>query len=70
MRYAVLIYDKPGTYETLAPDELERVMAEDGPITQDQAVRAGAQMQPVADDHHDARRGSGDAAHRRGRSRT
>jgi hypothetical protein len=47
MQYAVLIYDKPGTYEALAPEELERVMAEYGPITQDPAVRGGAQLQPV-----------------------
>jgi hypothetical protein len=47
MQYAVLIYDKPGTYESLAADELQRVMAEYGPITQDQAVRGGAQLQPV-----------------------
>jgi hypothetical protein len=47
MQYAVLIYDKPGTYEALAPAELERVMAEYGPITQDPAVRGGAQLQPV-----------------------
>jgi hypothetical protein len=47
MQYAVLIYDKPGTYESLPSDELERVMAEYGPITQDPAVRGGAQLQPV-----------------------
>jgi hypothetical protein len=43
MQYAILIYDKPGSYESLAPDELERVMAEYGPITQDPIVRGGAQ---------------------------
>ena len=47
MQYAVLIYDKPGTYESLSPTELERVMAEYGPITADPAVRGGAQLQPV-----------------------
>jgi len=47
MQYAVLIYDKPGTYEALGPDEFERVMGEYGPITQDPAVRGGAQLQPV-----------------------
>lgn len=47
MQYAVLIYDKPGSYESLAPDELERVMGEYGPITQDPAVRGGAQLQSV-----------------------
>ena len=47
MQYAILIYDKPGSYEALAPDEFERVMAEYGPITQDPAVRGGAQLQPV-----------------------
>ncbi|MHB8659655.1 MAG: YciI family protein [Solirubrobacteraceae bacterium] len=47
MQYAVLIYDKPDTYESLSPTELERVMAEYGPITKDPAVRAGAQLQPV-----------------------
>ena len=47
MQYAVLIYDKPGTYESLSPTELERVMAEYGPITADPVVRGGAQLQPV-----------------------
>ncbi len=47
MQYAILIYDKPGSYEALDPDEFERVMAEYGPITQDPAVRGGAQLQPV-----------------------
>ncbi len=49
MQYAVLIYDKPGSYEALGPDEFQRVMAEYeyGPITQDPAVRGGAQLQPV-----------------------
>lgn len=47
MQYAILIYDKPGSYESLAPDEFDRVMAEYGPITQDPAVRGGAQLQPV-----------------------
>lgn len=47
MQYMILIYDKPGAYEALSPDEFERVMAEYGPITQDPAVRGGAQLQPV-----------------------
>ena len=47
MRYAVLIYDKPGSYESLAPDEFEKVMAEYGPITDDPAVRGGARLAPV-----------------------
>ena len=47
MRYAVLIYDKPGSYESLPPDELEKVMAEYGPITADPSVRGGARLQPV-----------------------
>ena len=47
MQYAILIYDKPGSYEALSPDEFEGVMAEYGPITQDPAVRGGAQLQPV-----------------------
>jgi hypothetical protein len=47
MRYAVLIYDKPGSYESLTGDALEKVMAEYGPITDDPAVRGGAQLQPV-----------------------
>ena len=47
MQYAILIYDAPGTYESLAPDELEAVMAEYGPISDDPAVRGGAQLQPV-----------------------
>lgn len=47
MQYAVLIYDKPGSYEALDPDEFQRVMSEYGPITEDPAVRGGAQLQPV-----------------------
>ena len=47
MRYAVLIYDRPGSYESLPADEFQRVMAEYGPITADPAVRGGAQLQPV-----------------------
>lgn len=47
MQYMVLIYDKPGAYEALSPDEFERMMTEYGPITQDPAVRGGAQLQPV-----------------------
>ncbi|MGH2883978.1 MAG: YciI family protein [Solirubrobacteraceae bacterium] len=48
MQYAILIYDRPGAYEALSPGEFERVMAEYGPITEDPAVRGGAQLQPVA----------------------
>lgn len=47
MQYAILIYNTPGSYEALAPDEFERVMAEYGPITADSGVRGGAQLQPV-----------------------
>jgi len=47
VQYAILIYDQPGTYEALAPDEFERVMAEYGPITEDPVVRGGAQLQPI-----------------------
>ncbi len=47
MQYAVLIYDKPGTYEALGDSEREAVMSEYGPITQDPAVRDGKQLQPV-----------------------
>ena len=47
MRWAVLIYDEPGSYESLTPDELEKVMGEYGPITDDPSVRGGARLQPV-----------------------
>lgn len=47
MQYAVLIYDKPGTYESLSPTDFERAMAEYGAITTDAAVRGGEQLQPV-----------------------
>ena len=47
MQYAVLIYDKPDTYESMSPTELESVMAEFGPLTADPGVRGGAQLQPV-----------------------
>ena len=47
MLYAVLIYDKPGSYEALPPDEFGSVMAEYEPITQDPAVRGGHQLKPI-----------------------
>lgn len=47
MQYAVLIYDKPDTYDSMSPTELEQVMAEYGPITADPAVRGGVQLQPI-----------------------
>ena len=47
MQYALLIYDRPGTYESLPPDELESVMGEYFAISQEANVTGGAQLQPV-----------------------
>ena len=47
MQYAVLIYDKPGTYESLSPTEFGSVMAEYGPISADPAVRGRRAVDPV-----------------------
>jgi hypothetical protein len=48
MKYALLIYDRPGAYDELSPQEGEAVFGEYFAITQDPSVYGGAQLQPVA----------------------
>ncbi len=48
MKYALLIYDRPGTYEALDEGELESVMGEYRSLSSESAVVGGAQLQPVA----------------------
>ena len=47
MKYALLIYDQPGTYEKLPHDELDSVMGEYVAIRKEENVVGGAQLQPV-----------------------
>jgi hypothetical protein len=47
MKYALLIYDTPGTYEKLSDDEREAVFGEYFAISREQGVFGGAQLQPV-----------------------
>jgi hypothetical protein len=47
MKYALLIYDKPGSHETLDAKELESVYGEYFALSQDPRCIGGAQLQPV-----------------------
>jgi hypothetical protein len=47
MKYALLIYDTPGTFDSLAPDELESVYKEFFAISEDPRCVDGGQLQPV-----------------------
>ncbi len=47
MRYALLIYDKPGSHEALPDDEREAVHREYFAISDDDRVVGGAQLQPI-----------------------
>jgi hypothetical protein len=47
MRYALLIYDQPGTYDALSDPERESVFGEYRAISGEPAVVGGAQLQPV-----------------------
>jgi hypothetical protein len=47
MRYALLIYDQPGTYEALSDEERESVFREYFEISEHPACVGGAQLQPV-----------------------
>jgi hypothetical protein len=47
MKYALLIYDRPGTYDGLADDEREAVFGEYFAISDEPSVVGGAQLQPV-----------------------
>ena len=47
MRYALLIYDRPGTYDELPDDERDAVFGEYMAISQEDTTVGGAQLQPV-----------------------
>jgi len=47
MKYALLIYDRPGTYDAMADDERDSVMGEYFAISKEPSVTGGAQLQPV-----------------------
>jgi hypothetical protein len=48
MKYALLIYDKPGSHEALADEERGAVYREYFALSEDPRCVAGAQLQPVA----------------------
>ena len=47
MKYALLIYDRPDTYDKLPDDERDAVFGEDFAISKEPTVVGGAQLQPV-----------------------
>lgn len=47
MKYALLIYDKPGTYDKLPDDERDAVFGEYFAISDEERVVGGAQLQPI-----------------------
>lgn len=47
MKYALLIYDRPGNYDQMPDDERESVSGEYMAINDDASVVGGAQLQPV-----------------------
>ncbi len=47
MKYALLIYDRPGTYDKLGDDERDAVFGEYFAISEAPGVFGGAQLQPV-----------------------
>ncbi len=47
MKYALLIYDHPGTYDALPDTEREAVFGEYFAISKESSVVGGAQLQPV-----------------------
>jgi hypothetical protein len=47
MKYALLIYDKPGSYEALEAEEREAVYGEYFALSQDSRCFGGAQLGPV-----------------------
>jgi hypothetical protein len=47
MQYALLIYDRPGTYDELPDHEREAVFGEYFAISNESSVVGGAQLEPV-----------------------
>ena len=64
MRYALLIYEKPGSMDGVSEDDRRSIYAEYMALSDDPRCVGGAQLQPIADRHHRA------GAERRARSTT
>jgi hypothetical protein len=47
MKYAMLIHEKPGVFETLAEDQQKAVFAEYMALSDDPRAVGGAQLQPI-----------------------
>ena len=47
MKYALLIYSKPGSHEALSEDEYGQAMGEYGALSEDSRCVGGSQLQPV-----------------------
>jgi hypothetical protein len=47
MKYALLIYSKPGSHEALSEEEYQAVLGEYMAISEDSRCLGGAQLQPV-----------------------
>jgi hypothetical protein len=47
MKYALLIYSKPGSHEALGDGEREAALAEYAALSEDSRCIAGAELQPV-----------------------
>ena len=47
MKYALLIYSKPGSHEALSKDEYEAALGVYGALSADPRCDSGAQLQPV-----------------------
>jgi hypothetical protein len=48
MKYALLIYSKPGSHEALSEDEYQRALGEYGELTRDPRRVASAQLEPIS----------------------
>lgn len=47
MKYALLVYAKPGSHEALSEDEYAAALGEYGSLSSDSRCLAGAQLQPI-----------------------
>jgi hypothetical protein len=47
MKYALLVYAKPGSYEALSDEQRETVSGQYGALTQDARCVESAQLQPI-----------------------
>ena len=47
MKYALLIYSKPGSHEALSEQEYQQALGEYGAVSEDPRCLSGAQLQPI-----------------------